>query len=31
VTAVDLLERAGDSKSAMLMLDREFGQRSGTE
>ncbi len=27
--AVDLLTRAGDNDAALLMLDRQFGQRSG--
>jgi len=27
--AVDLLTRAGDNDAALLMLDREFGRRSG--
>jgi ferritin len=30
-TAVDQLELAGDNKAAMLMLDRQFGQRTGTD
>jgi ferritin len=29
--AVDLLTRAGDNDAALLMLDREFGRRSGEE
>ena len=29
--AVDLLTRAGDNDAALLMLDRQFGQRSGEE
>lgn len=29
--AVNQLELAGDSKAALLMLDRQFGQRSGTD
>jgi len=29
--AVDQLELAGDNKAALLMLDRSFGQRSGTD
>ena len=30
-TAVDQLELAGDNKAALLMLDRQFGQRLGTD
>jgi ferritin len=30
-TAVDQLSLAGDNKAALLMLDRQFGQRAGTE
>ena len=30
-TAVDQLALAGDNKAALLMLDRQFGQRVGTE
>ena len=30
-TAVDQLSLAGDNKAALLMLDRQFGQRIGTE
>jgi ferritin len=30
-TAVDQLSLAGDNKAALLMLDRQFGQRVGTE
>jgi ferritin len=30
-TAVDQLELAGDSKAALLMLDAQFGRRTGTD
>jgi ferritin len=30
-TAVDQLALAGDNKAALLMLDRQFGQRAGTD
>jgi ferritin len=30
-TAVDQLALAGENKAALLMLDRQFGQRVGTD